>query len=111
RKLLKKAAALSVVALVTSLAQAQPQYTVSGSAYSLGKNQLLYREFYTPMNANQEVTVSYTRPDGEVFATKTLRYATQPTQPEFDYHDLRDNERLAAKFSAGRLILSYDQEG
>jgi hypothetical protein len=99
------------VGLGTGLAYADPQYAVSGSAYRLGKNELLYREFYTPLDANNEVQVSYTRPDGEVFATKTLRYTANPTQPEFDYHDLRDNERLAGRFSAGRLILTYDQEG
>ncbi len=105
------AAALLVAALGSSVTYADPHYAVSGSAYRLNNDELLYREFYTPMDANQEVRVSYARPDGEVFATKTLRYTTNPTQPEFDYHDLRDNERLAGQFSAGRLTLTYHQEG
>jgi hypothetical protein len=106
-----RATLVAVAALAPMLVQADGEYAVSGSAYSIDKNQLLYRELYTPVNENREVTVNYTTPDGKIFATKTLIYSGDPIQPEFELHDKRDNERLAAKFSAGRLVLAYDQEG
>ncbi len=87
------------------------QYAVSGSAYQLDTNKLLYREFFTPMDENREVRVDYARPDGKIFATKVLSYRGEVTQPEFEHHDQRDNERLAARFDTGRLMLAYDQEG
>lgn len=90
---------------------ADSQYAVSGAAYELETNKLLYREFYTPINENREVRVDYARPDGGIFASKSLRYLGDVTQPEFEYNDTRDNERLAARFDTGRLMLAYDQEG
>lgn len=93
------------------LAFADSQYAVSGSAYNIENNRLLYRELYSPINENREVTVTYVRPDGTPFATKVLTYTGDPVQPEFEYNDQRDKEHLAAHFTAGRLTLVYDQEG
>lgn len=104
------AATLTLAALVMAPAQAETHYAVSGSAYNLDNERLLYRELYTPVNANREVTVNYVRPDGKVFATKKLIYSGDPIQPEFEYHDTRDNERTGARFNAGRLVINYDQE-
>lgn len=106
-----RAVLFSFAALLPFIAQADGEYAVSGSAYSIDNNQLLYRELYTPINGNREVTVNYTTPDGKIFASKTLIYSGDPIQPEFEFRDQRDNERLAAKFAAGRLVLAYDQEG
>lgn len=106
-----KTSVLLAAACISVATEADTPYAVSGSAYSLDNNQLLYRELYTPMNENREVAINYTKPDGSIFATKVLRYIGDPIQPEFEYHDQRDNERQAARFSAGRLVLVYDQEG
>lgn len=103
--------ALAATAWYVPTAAAEPQYSVSGNAYDMQTARLLYREFYTPVNENGEVTVNYAKPNGSIFATKTLKYSGELTQPEFQYRDQRDNEHLAARFSAGRLVLVYDQEG
>lgn len=102
---------LVVISLLAPAVLAEAQYAVSGNAYDMDSAKLLYREFYTPVNENGEVTVTYAKPDGSVFATKTLKYSGAPTQPEFEYNDTRDKEHLAAQFRAGRLVLTYDQEG
>lgn len=101
---------------LTTLVTAPPvfadaQYAVSGNAYNIENNQLLYRELYTPINDAKEVTVSYVKPDGTEFASKVLKYSGAATQPEFDYNDQRDKEHLGARFEAGRVVLTYDQEG
>ena len=103
--------AVATFSLLSFAAAAQPQYAVTGKAYDIDTNQLLYVEMYTPISENREVTVDYAKPDGAVFATKVLIYSGEPTQPEFEYKDQRDKERLAANFNIGRLILAYDQEG
>jgi hypothetical protein len=103
--------AIASLVFCAATALADSQYAVSGAAYDIETNKLLYREFYTPLDANREVRVDYARPDGSIFASKTLSYIGDVTQPEFEYNDTRDNERLAARFDTGRLMLAYDQEG
>lgn len=96
-----------LLCVVAGSVSANENYTVTGSAYSIDGNQLLYREYYTGINENREVMVKYAKPDGSVFATKTLTYSGLVTQPEFELHDKRDDEKVSARFTAGRLVLSH----
>lgn len=82
-------------------------YAVKGSAYDPKSDKLLYREFYSPLDENRVVTVTYTRPDGTTFATKKLTYSGEIHQPEFEMHDTRDDEKISARFESGRLVLSH----
>lgn len=89
-------------------AYAQDQiYVTTGTAYSLDSNQVIYREAYTPLSEQGEVTVDYLTPDGKKFATKTLWYQGEPYQPAFELQDFRDRETLSAKFENARLVLRH----
>lgn len=101
------ALSLSLWSIISLPVNAEEQYVVSGTAFNLDNNKLIYREFYTPMNANNEVTVNYAKPDGNIFATKTLFYTGEVFQPEFELHDKRDDEKISARFTNGRLVLSH----
>lgn len=96
---------------LSAMVQAQDGYSVSGTAYQINTTKVVYRELFTPLDANREITVNYAKPDGSVFATKTLRFTGEPTQPEFEFKDQRTNERRAARFDAGRVFLTFDQQG
>lgn len=99
-------------ALAVSLsAQAQDGYSVTGTAYQVNTTKVIYRELFSGMDANREIAVNYVKPDGSVFARKTLRFTGEATQPEFEYLDDRTGERRAARFDAGRVFLSYDTQG
>lgn len=97
----------TLFALTGMSAFADENYAVTGAAYNQGDGELIYREFYTAVNSNNEVTVNYAKPDGDIFATKTLTYKGDPIQPEFEFHDQRDDEKTSAQFKAGRLVLSH----
>lgn len=86
---------------------AEENYVVAGSAYNIENNELLYRELYTAIDENQSVRVDYTKPDGNVFASKTLVYQGEPYQPSFNFEDTRDNEFVAAQFQGARLVLTH----
>jgi len=90
---------------------AQEGYAVSGTAYEVKSNKIVYRELITPIDGNREITVNYAKPDGTVFARKSLRFTGELTQPEFEFKDQRNNERRAARFEAGRVFLAYDHQG
>jgi hypothetical protein len=102
-----KLCAAGAFLLVASAAFANENYAVTGNAYNVNNNLLVYSEYYTDMNHNREVTVNYTKPDGNIFATKTLFYTGEVTQPEFELHDKRDDEKVSARFVDGRLVLSH----
>lgn len=86
---------------------ANENYAVVGHAYNIKNNLPLYTEYYSDINHNREVTVNYAKPDGNIFATKTLFYTGEATQPEFQLHDKRDDEKTSARFVDGRLVLSH----
>lgn len=88
-------------------ANAEDNYVVAGSAYSLETNQLLYRELYTALDENKSVRVDYVSPEGNTFATKTLVYQGEPFQPSVDFKDKRDNEFMSAQFEGARLVLTH----
>lgn len=104
---LLRSAGLTLALGLAASAMADEDYVVSGSAYDVDSNQLIYRELYTGMNGNKEVTVNYVKPDGNTFATKILTYKGEATQPEFELNDKRDGEKTSAQFTAGRLVLSH----
>lgn len=90
---------------------AQDNYVAAGTAYSLDKNQVMYRELYTGLDENKSVRVDYMSPDGKKFASKTLVYSGEPFQPMFDFEDLRDKEYSSAHFEGARLVLTYGVHG
>jgi len=90
---------------------AQDNYVAAGTAYSLDKNQVMYRELYTALDENKSVRVDYMSPDGKKFATKTLAYTGEPFQPMFEFEDLRDKEYSSARFEGARLVLTYGVHG
>ena len=96
-----------LMALGAVFANAQDNYVVAGSAYSLENDQLLYRELYTALDENKSVRVDYVSPEGKTFATKTLVYQGEPFQPSVDFKDTRDNEFMSAQFEGARLVLSH----
>jgi len=104
---LRKVSLGALLGFTAASAVANQNYAVTGTAYNQNDNQVVYREFYTAVNSNNEVTVNYAKPDGTTFATKTLIYKGDPTQPEFEFHDQRDDEKTSAQFRAGRLVLSH----
>lgn len=98
---------LLLLSLGSLVAQAEKNYVVAGSAYQIETNQLLYRELYTGLDENKSVTVDYTSPDGNIFATKTLVYQGELFQPSFNFEDSRDNEYVSAQFQGPRLVLAH----
>jgi len=101
---------LFVIASFEVIAQDSP-YVVSGAAYNLKTGKLAYRELFTKLDDVGEVHVNYAKPDGVIFARKTLNYATEVFQPGFEFTDDRDEEVVAATFDAGRLLLTHKLKG
>lgn len=100
-----------VTGCYTASVVAEENYVTAGSAYNLENNELIYRELYTGIDENQSVRVDYAKPDGSVFASKTLVYQGEPFQPSFNYEDIRDNEFSSAQFQGARLVLTYGIDG
>lgn len=98
---------LGLIGFVTPTSMAQENYVTAGSAYNLDNNELIYRELYTAINDLGEVKVNYAKPDGSIFATKTLTYQGEYFQPSFILEDSRDNETVAAQFQGARLLLTH----
>jgi len=92
-------------------ALANDGYAVSGKAYNLKTGKLAYRELITGLNENKEVTVNYAKPNGVIFASKTLNYSTEVFQPGVVFNDERDDETVSAVFDAGRLLLTHRVKG
>lgn len=84
-------------------------YVVTGSAYNLENNQLVYRELYTMIDENRQVRVDYMTPEGDLFASKTLTYQGEPFQPQFELKDHRDEETVAVRFDGPKMILVHAQ--
>lgn len=84
-------------------------YVVTGSAYNLENNQLIYRELYTMIDENRQVRVDYMTPEGDLFATKTLTYQGEPYQPQFELKDHRDEEIVAVRFDGPKMVLVHAQ--
>lgn len=102
---------LLILLLLPGFVNAQDNYVVAGSAYSLENNQLLYRELYTPLDENKSVRVDYVSPEGNTFASKTLVYQGELFQPSFNFEDSRDKEFLSARFEGARLVLTHGIDG
>ncbi|RYG07739.1 MAG: hypothetical protein EOO07_26870 [Chitinophagaceae bacterium] len=101
----------SFLGVTSATALADETYAVSGSAYSLKTGKLVYRELFSKMDENSEVHVTYTKPDGTVFARKVLNYSTEVFQPGVVFSDDRDDETVSAIFDAGRLLLTHKVKG
>ena len=97
--------------LFAASAMANNGYAVSGAAYNLKTGKLAYRELFTALDVNGLVQVNYAKPDGIVFARKTLNYATEVFQPGVEITDERDEELVSATFDAGRLLLTHKKKG
>jgi hypothetical protein len=82
-------------------------YVVTGNAYSLETNQLVYRELYTSVDESKQVHVDYVSPEGDVFATKNLTYQGEPFQPQYELVDNRDDEKIGVRFDGPRMILFH----
>ncbi len=91
-------------------AMANGGYAVSGAAYNLKNGKLAYRELFTKLDVNGLVQVNYAKPDGVIFARKTLNYATEVFQPGVEITDERDDELVSATFDAGRLLLTHKKK-
>lgn len=86
------------------MAQQATTYSAAGSAYDIETNQLLYRELYTTLDDNREVSVEYVSPEGKLFAKKQLSYLAEPFQPNVFFTDLRTQHTWSAEFKNARLI-------
>lgn len=82
-------------------------YVIAGSAYNISNGKLLYRELYSSLDIDKNVTVDYTTPDGNIFATKKLSYKGEVFQPEFELKDTRDNEVSYARFDGPHLVVGH----
>ncbi len=92
-------------------AMAQDGYAVSGAAYNLKSGKLVYRELISHLDDASQVHVNYARPNGTIFARKTLNYNTEVFQPGLEFNDDRDDETVQAAFDGGRLILTHRVKG
>jgi hypothetical protein len=110
-KLPKVAIALLGLSLLSSVVMAADGYAVSGAAYNLKTGKLVYRELIGKLDDNNEVHVNYAKPDGVIFARKTLNYSTEVFQPGVEFNDERDDEKVVASFDAGRLLLTHKLKG
>jgi len=108
---IRQFAVLLSLAMISTCSFASDGYAVSGSAYDLKTGKLAYRELITGLNDNKEVQVNYAKPDGVIFARKTLNYATEVFQPGFVFSDERDDETVSAVFDGGRLLLTHRVKG
>lgn len=102
---------LLVLLVVSAGTFANDGYAVSGTAYNLKTGKIAYRELITSLNANSEVQVDYAKPEGPIFARKTLNYSTEVFQPGFELTDERDDETVSATFDGGRLLLTHRTKG
>lgn len=102
---------LSGLFWVSVCALANDGYAVSGAAYDLKTGKLAYRELIGSLSGSNEVQVNYAKPDGVIFARKTLNYSTEVFQPGFELHDERDDETISAVFNGGRLSLTHGVKG
>jgi hypothetical protein len=100
-----------LLAFFATNALANDGYEVSGTAYNLKTGKLAYRELFTKLDVNGLVQVNYVKPDGIIFARKTLNYATEVFQPGMELSDDRDAELVSATFDAGRLLLTRKRNG
>lgn len=107
----QKMLVITLVGIGAMNVNAQDNYVAAGTAYSLDKNQVMYRELYTGLDENKSVRVDYMSPDGKKFASKTLVYTGEPFQPMFTFEDLRDKEYSSAQFDGARLVLTYGVHG
>lgn len=96
---------------VTAHVFADDGYAVSGAAYNLKTGKLAYRELITRLDDTGNVHVNYAKPNGVIFARKTLNYATEVFQPGLELLDERDDEIVSATFDAGRLLLTHKLKG
>lgn len=108
---IRQFAILLGLVVVSIHALANNGYAVSGKAYNLKTGKLAYRELITELNENKEVQVNYAKPDGVIFARKTLNYNTEVFQPGVVFNDERDDETVSAVFDAGRLLLTHRVKG
>jgi hypothetical protein len=104
--------AMLLIGLVfATSAMANDGYVVSGAAYNIKTGKLAYRELFTKVDVDGLVQVNYAKPNGVIFARKTLNYATEVFQPGVEIKDERDDELVSATFDAGRLLLTHKKKG
>ena len=79
-----------------------------GTASSLEDDRVLYRERRVESwrdGALVSARVEYSTPEGEIFATKTIRFDSGATTPEFTFVDYREEFREGAVTGAGTVEL------
>lgn len=108
---LKMLVLLMILLITPLLANADTPYAVSGTAYNLKTGKLAYRELISRLDENNQVHINYAKPDGVVFARKTLDYSTEIFQPGLLFTDDRDDETVSATFEGGRLLLTHKIKG
>ncbi len=71
-----------------------------GTAWTPDKSDVLYREYHFAENPDLDLTtrVQYRRPDGSVFAEKTIDYSRSLTAPEIQHVDYRNSARINTEF-------------
>lgn len=99
----------ALLAISASVGAQDNNYVVTGNAYNLENNQLIYRELYTMVDESKQVRVDYMTPEGDVFATKTLNYQGEPFQPQFELNDHRDDEVIGVRFDGPKMVLIHSK--
>ncbi len=84
----------SMLLLIALAPMAWGQTVIVGTAYALANQQPLYQEHYSAPDSQQRVQVTYTTPQGEAFAHKTLIYNGLAFQPQLDFVDNRNQTRF-----------------
>lgn len=103
---------LWLILLISPWLAAETLYEITGEAYSQTKNVIVYREKYTPMDAQQRVEVDYFSPVGQLIAHKWLDFSPGLTTPAYQLVDLRDNSANGARLEENRiLVFNRDADG
>jgi hypothetical protein len=102
---------IAVAMCASTVVSAQDGYAASGAAYNLKSGKLVYRELISRLDDTNQVHVNYARPNGTIFARKTLNYNSEIFQPGLEFNDDRDDETVQAAFDGGRLILTHRVKG
>jgi len=106
-------ARLTAMALLPALSQAQQQtqptlqapdestlWTI-GTAWTPDQSAVLYYEYHFAENPDLQLStrVQYRRPDGSVFAEKTIDYSRSLTAPDIQHIDYRNTARITTELS------------
>ncbi|WP_027706606.1 hypothetical protein [Zooshikella ganghwensis] len=93
-----------------------------GKAYDLKSGQPVYIETHTiqinkPTKNNKLIVamplsdqVTYSSPDGKVFATKTVDYGTTPLTPKVVFNNLKFNQRESVFIQSNNVVILHEED-